>query len=148
MTRLGARSAAFTDKDFAAADRADQQLGISALEEERRRDLLKVVHYLAAMDRTVEEVRQAMLGPYGGLVRLKVNGRRSATAVARVRAMNDALQAKFDEVLRMPGGPRVAAVLEARLRLQLEVEAELVASLSPERRAVVENLRRTERHPR
>lgn len=143
MTRLGDRSAVFTDHDFAEADRLDRLLGVSEVEEERRRELLKVVHCLAGADRTVEDVRNAMLGPYGGLVRLKYFTHRSAKAVARVHALNEVLHAKFDQVLALPGGARAAAVLEGRSRLQLDIEAELVASLSPERRAVVESLRRS-----
>lgn len=131
----------FADRDHAAADMADALLGISTVEEERRRELMLVVHHLAEADRTVDEVRQALLGPYGGLLRLKILARRSAKGIARVSALNGTLDARFREVATFPRGDRLVALLRERLRLQLEAEAELVASLSPERRAIVESLR-------
>lgn len=131
----------YTDLDFETADRLDELLGISAIEDERRRELMKVVHGLAEADRITEEVRLAMLGPFGGLFRLTVLNRRSTRALARVTALNDELNAVFDQVLKLPGGDRAAEILQIRLRLHLEAEAELVADLSPGRRAVVDSLR-------
>ena len=134
----------FGDHVFAAVDRLDAVLGISAVEEERRRELTRVVHCLAEADRTVAEVRAGMLGPYWGLARLQFFTRRGARAVARAAALNEELRSRFEQVRAHPDGEAIAAVLEARQRLHLEVESELVAGLSADRRAVVESLRR---HP-
>lgn len=131
----------FTDEVFAAADAWDGQVGLSAVEDERRLELMKVVRFLAEADHTVDEVRKGMLGPYGGLLRLKVCTYRAARAVARVTALNEEVRSRVREVGQRPGGQPVAAVLESRLRLHLEVEAELAATLSPERRAVIDGLK-------
>lgn len=131
----------FTDQDFALADRLDDMLGLSVVEDERRRELMKLVQWLAEADHTVDEVRHHMLGPYGALLRLRILTHRSRRALAHVAALNEELHAGFDEVLTLEGGYRIAEVLQDRLRLQLEVEAELVADLSPERRAVVDSVR-------
>ncbi|MCX6395311.1 MAG: hypothetical protein NTV23_02370 [Propionibacteriales bacterium] len=130
-----------TDRDFEAAERLDQLFGISAIDDERRRELMKVVHALAEADRVVEEVRAAMLGPYGGLLRLALANRRSTRSVARVAALNDRLEAAFVQAAQLPGCEPAATILRGQLRLHLEADAELIASLSPERRAVVEGLR-------
>lgn len=139
--RLRRVQSAFTDLDFEAADRLDELVGISALDAERRRELMTVVGSLAEADHVIGEVRRAMRGPYGGLLRLTILKRRSARSLARVTDLNDKLNAKLDQVSRLPGGDRQAEVLRDRLSLHLEVDAELIASLSPERRAVVDSLR-------
>jgi len=132
----------FTDLDFDTADRVDGLFGISAIGEERQRELLALVRALAEADHVIAEVRAAMRGPYGGLLRLAVLRRRSARAVARVTALNGELQAKLEQVVTLLSrGDRAAEILRDRLHLHLEAEAELVAGLSPERRAVVDSLR-------
>ena len=135
------RARRYTDLDFEMADRLGRLVGFGPVEEERRQQLLKVVHLLAEADRVVEEGRVAMLGPYGGLFRLVVLNRRSARGIARVAALNDELNRKFDQVARISGDDRAAEILRDRLSLHLQAEAELVAGLSPERRKVVDNLR-------
>lgn len=136
-----ARPGRFQDRDFDAADRLDALIGFSAVADERRQHLVAVVHMLAEADRVVEEVRRAMLGPYGALFRLAMLNLRCSRAVARVSVLNDELNGMLDQVARIPGTGRAIEILRDRLGLHLEAEAELVAGLSPGRRKIVDDLR-------